>query len=80
MTAEEFLEYVDASQCYRDKGKARLNRARALYQAYIEAYRETSWLAFTRLCFLNRVAIAAVRKAAEDKDAGSPMVNVPELL
>lgn len=79
MTAEEFLEYIDATKYYRDKGKSRMNRARANYVEYVKAYREQS---LRKLVFQGRLTtyLDAVLKACEDRDMGRPMAQVPELL
>lgn len=79
MDAEEFLGYVGQAYYYRDKGTARLNRARRHYKAYASAYCAKSMAELVGLGF-DRVTRLTVLKAAEDRDAGRPMVSVPELL
>lgn len=83
MTAEGFLDYIGSTQYYfgRDKGKARLNRAKQAYRVYIDMYREPS---LSKLCSKYSLARGtdwyAACRAVEDRENGVPMVNVPELL
>lgn len=79
MTAEEFLFYINKYYQGGDKGKARLNRQRRLYAAYVAAYREPSLEKLISMYF-ERPTMNAVRAACRDRDAGRPMVDVPELL
>lgn len=73
MTPEEWLGLIGQSSQYRDKGKARLNRAAMHYRAYLAAYG-----AKTRVELLDaestwRTSWSAVRLAAQDRDEGRPM-------
>lgn len=82
MTTEEFLQYIGAAAQYRDKGKAKINRARWAYAAYVKAYREQSLVKLLAVYGMSHALTdrLAVRKAAEDRDAGKPMAIVSELL
>jgi predicted lipid-binding transport protein (Tim44 family) len=77
MTADEFLHHISKDIGYRDKGKARLNRARQHYAMYVKAYRAAT---LEELLHVYHTDWAAARAAARDRDEGRPMVSVPELL
>ena len=82
MTPEEFLKHRSGGyDNYRDKGKSRLNRARAWYNAYCRIHRTTFLCdllgAYGIAGFYER---AAMKVAARERDEGKPMVIVPEFL
>lgn len=71
MTAEEFLEYVDGNSAYRDKGKARLSRARKCYLAYLKAFHCKSLAELVYSARLDGVnEFQGSLKACKDRDAG----------
>lgn len=80
MTAEEFLEKIGEAEYYRDKGKARLNRAKRHYAAYMKAYQENSLCALVFSAKISGSEWSGIHAAAEDRDAGLPMCYVPELM
>ena len=79
MTPEEFLRYCGQADGYRDKGKARLSRARDVYAGYVTAYLEES---LSQLCAIVEFGYGGRKygawQAVKDRDAGLPMAAVPE--
>jgi hypothetical protein len=81
MTADEFAKLVDVYGVYRDKGKSRLNRLRNTYAAYRNAYMEKS---FVQLAYMASLARGneweGVLLGTKHRDAGTPMLVIPELM
>lgn len=79
MTAEQFLEHIGRAKNYGDQGKVRRARASVIYGYYVQAYRATSLEALVLLAAtVGYGALAAVKAACADRDAGRPMIVIEE--
>lgn len=81
MTAEEFLKYIGEVDYLRVQGKRRLSIARGRYDAYCRAYNVKSFTEARSVdLHFNRGCEWAIRQGLLDRDAGKPMVEVPEFM
>lgn len=81
MSPEEFLKLIDPNYDSRASAGARLRHIRLCYEKYRRAYTSVS---LEDLCWqahaVRYTYWPGLLQAAQDRDAGRPMIEIPELL